>query len=360
MYASSVSTAGSEEESMNYFDRVRALTPTTFWVNNVTRAEAEEGLRCGALGCTQNPSYVWKMLTNDSEKDYAAGVLKECLSFSDDDNQVACELQRRLIKKVSDIFMPLWKRTHGRYGYVSIQGDPIHEENWEVILEEGRKNRELNPNIMIKIPVTSAGLKAARVLLREGTPINATEVMGIDQVIALGEMYKEVREECPAEPVLYFSLITGIYNEWLRKDVKEKEIEINPDVLHQAGMVIARKVYEVNNVRYGMGYISGGSRTLDDFYELVGGKISITMNWKGSCDELIKRDAPVIERISEPVPALVLDELNAKLPQFRKAYWIGGLKEEEFEDFGPVEYFRESFIRSWKSELEMIAKYRKR
>lgn len=345
----------------HYFSRVAKLTPTTFWVNNVTRKQAALGLEYGALGCTQNPSYVWKMLSDAEEGPYAVSVLRECLSYSDDDNQVACELQRRLIKTVSDVFMPLWESSHGKYGYVSIQGDPIHEEDWKVVLEEGRKNRELNPNIMIKIPATEAGLKATEVLLAEGTSINATEVMGVDQVTALGKLYKKACATMDKPPVMYFSLITGIYNEWLKKDVSEKGIDINPDVLHQAGIAIAKKVYELNQSRdYGMGYISGGSRTLDDFYELVGGKISVTMNWKGSCDELLKADKPVIARLFNPIQAEVLNELNAKLPQFRAAFWEGGLKTEEFGDFGPVMYFRNSFISSWKKELDMIAAERKK
>ena len=48
----------------NYFERVRELTPTKFWVNNVTRDEARIGIDAGAMGCTQNPSYTWKMVSH--------------------------------------------------------------------------------------------------------------------------------------------------------------------------------------------------------------------------------------------------------------------------------------------------------
>ena len=48
----------------NHFERVRELTPTKFWVNNVTPTEAQLGIGAGATGCTQNPSYIWKMLTH--------------------------------------------------------------------------------------------------------------------------------------------------------------------------------------------------------------------------------------------------------------------------------------------------------
>nr|WP_319473550.1 transaldolase family protein [uncultured Sphaerochaeta sp.] len=344
---------------MDYFKRVAALTPTKFWVNNVSREEAQLGISAGASGCTQNPSYVWKMLNHPVEKEYATSLLRETMQESDDDNQVICTLQRKLIKGVSDIFMDVYNRTHGEAGYVSIQGDPIHEEDYQVILDEARLNREMNPNIMIKIPATESGLKALEILLSEGTPINATEVMGVDQVIALGEIYQRVFEQTGKRPVMYFSLITGIFNEWLRRDVQEKNIDINADVLHQAGMVIAKKVYQLNHDHnYKMGFISGGARTLDDFYEMVGGDVCVTMNWKGSCDELIKEDKPVISRLFNPVQPMVLDQLQNKLPQFNQAFQEGGLTVEEFEHYGPVMYFRDSFIRSWESAVELVASLR--
>ena len=86
--------------------------------------------------------------------------------------------------------MTVYERTNGRHGYVSIQGDPIHEEDPQVIIDEGRKNRAMSPNIMIKIPATKAGLEAMGVLIEENTPLNATEVMGLAQVIDVCEMYQ--------------------------------------------------------------------------------------------------------------------------------------------------------------------------
>ncbi|WP_319416021.1 transaldolase family protein [Marispirochaeta aestuarii] len=345
---------------MNYFSRVRKLTPTKFWVNNVTREEADLGIRNGASGCTQNPSYTWKMLSSIDEKEYAMKLLHDAMKESDDNNEVVSILQRKLVKGISDRFMPLYEKSHGRWGYVSIQGDPINEENTDVILNEAYKSRKLNPNIMVKVPATKAGLKAIEVLLADDTPINATEVMGVDQVIALGEIYSRVGEHTGKRPVMFFSLITGIYNEWIRREVESARIDVNSDALYQAGMVIAKKAYSLNAERgYGMGFISGGARSLDDFYEMVGGDVCVTMNWKGYCDKLIEKDSPVISRLFNPVQESVLDELNTKLLQFRQAYWAGSLTVDDFEHYGPVEYFRDSFVEAWKNALDFVEETRK-
>ena len=93
-----------------YFHRVTELTPTRFWINNVSREEANIAIEAGAVGCTQNPSYTWKMLIHPKEEGYAKKVLKETMKESEDDNEVVCEVQRKLIAGVGKIFMSMTRR----------------------------------------------------------------------------------------------------------------------------------------------------------------------------------------------------------------------------------------------------------
>jgi transaldolase len=255
--------------------------------------------------------------------------------------------------------MTVYERTNGEHGYVSIQGDPIHEEDPQVIIDEGRKNREMSPNVMIKIPATDAGLKAMQVLIEEDTPLNATEVMGLSQVIDVCEMYHKITAKTKKKPIMYFSLITGIYDEWLHKEVESQRIDISPDILYQAGMVIAKKVYRfVHDRGYQLGFIGGGVRGLQHFTEMVGGDVCITMNWGGTVDKLLELDQPVVARLFNPVQEHVLDELLAKVPMFRQAYMENGLTVDEYEEYGPVRYFRDMFISAWNNVLQVIKERR--
>jgi len=343
----------------DYFHRVAALTPTKMWINNVTPEEADWAIAAGAMGCTQNPSYTWKMLSHPQYQDDVLALLDETLRESEDNNEVECILQRKLVRRVAERFMTVYKRTNGAHGYVSIQGDPIHEEDAAVIIEEGRKNREMSPNIMIKIPATEAGLEAMETLIEENTPLNATEVMGLSQVIDVCEMYQKITTQTGKKPVMYYSLITGIYDEWLAKEVSAQGIDISPDVLYQAGMVIAKKVYRfVHDRGYPLGFIGGGVRGLQHFTEMVGGDVCITMNWQGHAEELLKLDQPVVARLFNPVQDHVLDELLTKVPAFFQAYMENGLTVDEYEEYGPVRYFRDMFISAWAHALERIAQRR--
>lgn len=313
----------------------------------------------GALGCTQNPSYCWKMLNHPHEKDYAIKLLRESVKESSVDNEVESILQRKLVKGVSDVFMKVWEESRGDHGYVSIQGDPIHEEDPQVIIDEGRKNRALNPNVMIKIPATKAGLAAMETLIAEDTPINATEVMGLSQALDICRMYRRISMKTGKKPKVYYSLITGIYDEYLHNYVADNKVDISSDMLYYAGLMIAKKVYAETKSHYPeVGFIGGGVRGLHHFTEMVGADVCITMNFEGQAAELLKLDYPVVPRFFNPVPDRYLEELLVKVDEFRRAWYANGLSVDEYEHFGPVEYFRHMFIDAWEKTLKMIEEVR--
>jgi transaldolase len=54
----------------------------------------------------------------------------------------------------------------------------------------------------------------------------------------------------------------------------------------------------------------------------------------------------------------VIDELAEKLPDFKRGYLDDGLSVDEFEGFGPVQLFRNSFTKSWKRVLGLIKERR--
>jgi transaldolase len=192
-------------------------------------------------------------------------------------------------------------------------------------------------------------------LVGKGVPLNATEIFGIHQAVVLCETYQEASRKYGQAPVLYISHIAGIYDDYLQEVVRKDNIDISTDVLWQAGLAVARKLYKIMEDRHYPGiFVAGGARGLHHFTEMVGGKVCCTINWEGTADRLIEQDPPVVYRLFNPVPQKVIDELIEKLPDFKRGYEEDGLAIEEFEDFGPVHLFRNSFIKSWKRVLGLI------
>lgn len=342
-----------------YFHRVMALTPTKYWINNPTRAEADLALENGALGCTNNPSYPQKMIDHTLEGEYALALLDESIAETQDETQAEILFQQKLVKPIADKFMPLFEQTDGEHGYVSIQGDPIHEEDADIIIHEALNNRRVSPNIACKIPTTKPGLEAMEYLFAENVPVNATEIMSIQQAEDVFELYCRVTTRTGKHPKLYMSHIAGIYDDYIQKKAAEDGVEISPDILWQAGLAVARKIYNLmQERRYPGTFIAGGARGLHHFTEMVGGDVVVTINWVGTSDQLLAQNPPVVERLLNPVPEYVIDELLEKLPDFQRAYLPGGLSVEDYEGFGPVVLFRDSFVKSWLKVL-VLAKERR-
>lgn len=343
---------------MDYFKRVSQWTPTQMWVNNVTESQALAGIEAGCTGCTQNPTYPHKILTNPETADEALRIMKEIMKEEPDDEEVLRELQIRMIGKIGKLFEPMFEQSGGVNGYVTIQASPLYED-YETILKCAQRHAKEGKNIMMKIPATKDGLQAIRKLAAQGFAVLATEVMSVSQAVDVCEIYKEIEETTGKEPILYFAHIAGIFDEEQQAQVKANNIDIAPDALYQAGILVAKKIDAIRKERgYKAKMVSGGARGLHHFTEMVGAECRITINWAGTGDKLLEADGIAIDRFSaKPSPAIV-EELMAKLPDFPKAYVEGALKPEEYETFPGVVRFRNSFESGWNKALAMIAENR--
>jgi transaldolase len=338
-----------------YFIRVAKQTPTEFWINNPTRNQADLAIANGATGCTNNPSYSQKMVDHPTEGAYALQLLDEAIHESASDDESIAIFQRKLVKPISDRFLPIFRKSNEQQGYVSIQGDPIREDDPDVVIREALENRKLSPNICCKIPTTHSGLVAMEYLVGKDVPLNATEIFGIKQATVLMDTYEKASRKTGRHPKVFLSHIAGIYDDHLKNVVESQKIDISRDVLWQAGLAVARKMYIMMEERGMPGtFIAGGARGLHHFTEMVGGKVCCTINWEGTADKLIEQDPPVVYRLFNPVPQKVIDELMEKLPDFKRGYLDDGLEIEEFEGFGPVQLFRSQFTGSWKRVLDLI------
>jgi transaldolase len=330
------------------------------WINNPSPDEAEKAVAAGAIACTTNPAYAAKMHQNPTEKARIEKDADEAIRLFDDDDKAASAIQRAAVKRLLRTFMPIYKSSGKKLGFVSIQISPFGEEDPDKIVAEAHENLKLGENIIAKIPTTVAGLAAMKVLMEENVPIIATEIMGISQAVAVCEMYREIASRKSIDAPLFVTHISGIFDDHLKAEAVKSGAAVSKDLLYQAGCAVARKQYALMKERNYPGILlGGGARGLHHFTEMVGGTAHVTINWKGSAETLIQEDPPVVWRMETPVPDYVVYELEAAFPDFRKAYGENGLKPDEFADFGPVVLFRNMFIEGWKYLLNLVSSRRK-
>lgn len=127
-------------------------------------------------GLTSNPSIFEKAITGSS--DYDEDIAKNKNTETSD---IFFDLAIADIQQAADIFKPVFEKTNGRDGFVSLEVSPLLARDTEGTIKQARDlwqrvNRE---NVMIKIPGTKEGLPAIRKCLSEGININVTLLFGI-------------------------------------------------------------------------------------------------------------------------------------------------------------------------------------
>jgi transaldolase len=338
--------------SDSYFRRLNSQTATRFWVNNPSGIEMDRAIEAGAINCTTNPAYCSKLLVSDP--DYLQTVIDDVIKTTNDDEEAAVLAYRRASKRVIERFKPLYEQSHGEHGYVTMQDDPREDQDTEAVIRGVLRNRELGPNYMAKIPVIQGGLEAMESCVEENIPICATEVFSLSQAIHMCELYELSAQRTGNRPPFFVTHISGIFDEYLGKTAKREGIDIAPEVLAQAGCAIARKEYRLLKSRgYQTTLLGGGARGTHHFTEMVGGDVHVTINWS-TAQEIIDANTPIVSRIDFETPARVIDELREKLPDFAKAYDEDGLSVAQFADFGPVQLFRNAFLKGWYLLLAAI------
>ncbi len=346
---------------MDYFKRVAKHTPTRFWVNNATRAQARLAVEAGASGCTQNPAYLSKLIGSGDDGAYLDDMTDALLREIPDDNELVAELQRRAVGNICGVFRGVFEATGGREGLVSIQADPFREDP-ETILGNARRMRSSAPNAIIKVPATKGGLEAVGALVSERVPVLVTEVMSVSQWLDACGIYAS-RGKCLKDPAPYWiAHITGIFDEQICESAVRDGIGISPDALSQASLILARRIHGYLRERgeEGVHYLAGGARGLHHFTWMVGAPGGVTINWTGTADRLLGQDPPVVDVFNAPSLPSLTDELLEKSPEFRKAYFPGMLRPEEYESFGPVVRFRRQFEKGWTEALAYVASRRAR
>lgn len=340
---------------MGYFDEVQKKTKTRFWINNPTLFELQQAIKEGAKGCTTNPSYVSKLLQDPIDKEIVIATIKDLLLIKSDITEIAEEVQRRMVMRLAKELMPLYEKSNGTEGFVTIQSNPEHETEPDFLISDGLANKSLSPNIVIKVPVTKAGLASISTFFENNCAVMATEVMTLSQATSVWNAYEENVKKTGLSSTLFVTHITGIQDDFFKATIAADDIPIPNKLISYAGLSIAKTLYQTWKEEGKPGrLIGGGARKLEDFTELVGADIDITVNWKGTAKVLIEEDPEVVERINYNIDKRDMVFLKENLPGYKEAIELDGLPVEKYFEYGGVELFRNSFLSGWKTLKDLI------
>jgi transaldolase len=147
----------------------------------------------GLAGMTSNPTIFDKAI---SQTDLYDAPIRACGPGMPPD-AVFERLAVADVREAADHFRPLYDRTDGRDGFVSIEVRPALAYDTKGTIEEVRRLWKAcdRPNVMVKIPGTREGLPAIRQCLAEGMNINVTLLFSVRRYLEVVDAWFAAFEE---------------------------------------------------------------------------------------------------------------------------------------------------------------------
>lgn len=164
----------------------------SLWIDNIRRKLLNDGTfdklinELGIMGVTSNPSIFQKAIGNSDDYDDTINNLLD-LEASEIYETLAIED----IQTATDLFRPIYDRTNGEDGYVSLEVSPLLAHNTEGTIAEAQRlfNEVDRPNVMIKIPATPAGIPAIEESIANGINVNVTLIFAVENYMQVAEAY---------------------------------------------------------------------------------------------------------------------------------------------------------------------------
>ena len=166
----------------------------SLWLDNITRDLLTSGTlkryidELSVSGLTSNPTIFDHAIRNTNFYD---GAIREKVDAGKHGEELFFALALEDLRQAADLFRPIFERTNGMDGWVSLEVSPRLAYAPAGTLAEARKlHAQANrPNLFIKIPGTDAGLPAIEEAIFEGVPVNVTLLFSREQYLAAAGAY---------------------------------------------------------------------------------------------------------------------------------------------------------------------------
>ncbi len=324
-------------------------------------------------GVTTNPPLSLQAIQDDPP--YWEKVTKDILAESPglDKEGLFWELYKTVVKRGSDMYLPLFEASHYKEGYLSGQVDPRSVFDKDAMIRQAGEIAAINPNVMIKVPGTKQGYEVIEYLTSKGIATNNTLTFILPQLVDCANSVKRGLETARKNGVdlsRWRSVITHMEGRFgnlggLKDFAKEKGIELNDGEIRLAELAIFKKAYKYlkdNNLPSKMlscslilGPVVDGENRIWHLEEKAGADIVMTCP-PSFIDQVIflpgvEKIALEKDRILEDIPQDVMDKLM-RVPYFERGYSEDGYTRDEYNTHPSLQRTAEQFS---KATEEMVA-----
>jgi transaldolase len=218
----------------------------SLWLDNITRDLLQNGTlaryirELSVTGLTSNPTIFDHAIKNSAAYDIA---IQQKIKNGTSGEELFFELALEDLTQAADLFRPIWDRTHGVDGWVSLEVSPLlaHDTDSTLVAAKDLHRRAGRPNLLIKIPGTTEGLPAIEEAIFSGIPINVTLLFSDQQYLAAAEAFLrgiERRLDAGLDPQVD-SVASVFISRWDTAVAKTAP----PELRNQLGIAMAKRTY---------------------------------------------------------------------------------------------------------------------
>jgi transaldolase len=219
----------------------------SLWLDNITRNLLDSGTLqryidgFSVTGLTSNPTIFDHAIKNSADYDRD---ISEKASRASNAEDLFFELALADLTRAAEMFRPIFQRTDGVDGWVSLEVSPrlAHDTDRTLAAARNLHQRGGTPNLFIKIPGTAEGLRAIEAAVFAGVPVNVTLLFSRDQYLAAADAYLrgiERRIAAGLNPAVA-SVASLFVSRW---DVAASG-EVPGELTNRLGVAIAKRTYK--------------------------------------------------------------------------------------------------------------------
>ena len=219
----------------------------SLWLDNITRELLDSGTlkqyidELSVTGLTSNPTIFDHAIKNSTAYDAAIG---EKSARGKSGEALFFELALEDLTRAADIFRPIYEKTNGVDGWVSLEVSPVlaYDTASTIAAAKDLFARAARPNLLIKIPGTKEGLQAIEEAIFSGIPVNVTLLFSREHYLAAaGAFLRGIERRIEAELNPNVSSVASVFISRWDSAIAGK----TPDPLHnQLGIAIAKRTYK--------------------------------------------------------------------------------------------------------------------
>jgi len=166
----------------------------SLWLDNITRDLLNSGTLkryiddLSVTGLTSNPTIFDHAIKNSTSYDAA---IREKLEQGKSGEALFFELALEDIVRAADLFRPIFDKTNGVDGWVSLEVSPLlaYDTASTIAAAKELRARAARPNVFIKIPGTKEGLPAIEEAIFAGIPINVTLLFSREDYLVAADAF---------------------------------------------------------------------------------------------------------------------------------------------------------------------------